>query len=138
MATTTDIIGEALAGRPPAQRKRLQELRALIRRTAESCDEVSELEECLKWGQPSFVPKPKGIGSTVRIDARGDGVSVYFICTTGLVEHFRELYPGAFDFIGNREIHFSPEEDFPEAELSHCVALALTYHKRKKQVRSPE
>ena len=138
MINAQDVIDDVLADRAPPQRDRLQKLRALIHGAADACDEVSGLEECLKWGQPSFVPRPKGVGSTVRIDARGDGVSVYFICTTGLVEQFRELYPETFDFVGNREIHFSPEDDVPEAELGHCVALALTYHRRKKQVCAAE
>ncbi|WP_193181284.1 DUF1801 domain-containing protein [Nisaea sediminum] len=133
MSRSEDIIGVTLAGYPDEQRSRLQALRELIHRSARSCAEVAELEECLKWGQPSFVPKPRGVGSTVRIDAKADGASVYFICTTGLVEGFREIYPETFTFVGNREIHFGPETDVPEDELAHCVAMALTYHVRKKR-----
>lgn len=87
----------------------------------------------MKWGQPSFIAKPKSVGSTVRIDKKGDGVSVYFICTTGLVERFRDIYPDTFNYIGNREIHFGPDDVFPEEELSHCISMALTYHKNKKR-----
>ena len=83
-------------------RERLTALRALILDVAENTRGVGQIEECLKWGQPSFVTvKPKS-GSTIRIDAVRDSeteYAMYFICHTNLVERFRELYPDTFDFI---------------------------------------
>ena len=116
-----------------AQQERLLELRALILEVASELDEVSEVEECLKWGQPSFIAKPKGVGSTVRIDKNGEGVSAYFICNTNLVEQFRGQYPDKFNYIGNREIYFGASDKIDRDELKHCIAMALTYHKRKKR-----
>lgn len=133
MTNSVDLFSECFSARPDTERKRLETLRALVHRVAASIPEVTELEECLKWGQPSFVAKPKGVGSTVRIDGGEGHVSVYFICTTGLVERFREVYPDTFTFVGNREIRFAPGDEFPEAELAHCIAMALTYHRDKKR-----
>ncbi|MEO0909576.1 MAG: hypothetical protein AAFX96_04300, partial [Pseudomonadota bacterium] len=77
--------------------------------------------------------KPDRIGSTVRIDKSGDGVSVYFICTTGLVDQFREIYPESFNYVGNREIHFDLKDKLPKDELKHCIAMAFTHHLNKKK-----
>ena len=51
----------------PEIRKRLMRLRSLILDVAIETDGVGELEETLKWGQPSYLPKKPKIGSTIRI-----------------------------------------------------------------------
>ena len=129
----TSQISTILSQHSAAHQAKLQALRDLIHATADITPEITELEESLKWGQPSFIVKPKGIGSTVRIDKKDDGVSIYFICTTGLIDKFREIYPDAFNYMGNREIHFALEDDLNEDELAHCIAMALTYHLNKKR-----
>ncbi len=126
-------IDSILSGYPEAQKTRLEQLRELVHNTAGNIEEITGLDESLKWGQPSFAAKPKGLGSSVRIDKRDEGVSIYFICNTGLVDQFREIYPDTFNYIGNREIHFAKDDLFNEEELSHCIAMALTYHKNKKK-----
>ena len=109
----------------------LRPLRRLIHDTAAATQGVGALEESLKWGEPSYSPLKKGIGSSVRLAPRKDGkVSVNFICHTGLVARFRELYPDALTFEGNRTIVIDPLAPLPEAELRHCVALALTYFQK--------
>lgn len=129
----TSSINTVLSGYPQPQRVKLEELRNIVHATAKNIAEIEELEESLKWGQPSFVAKPKGLGSSVRIDKRDEGVSVYFICNTGLVDKFRTIYPDQFNYIGNREIHFALDDDLNEDALSHCIAMALTYHSGKKK-----
>jgi hypothetical protein len=87
----------------------------------------------LKWGQPSYLTVESKSGSTVRIDQVKSSPSqyaVYFHCQTDLVETFREIYP-KLSYSGNRAILLDAAEKLPEAELRHCVALALTYHLRK-------
>ena len=58
--------------------------------------------------------------------------AVYFHCQTDLVETFRELYP-ELRYGGNRSILLDAGEKLPEAALRHCIALALTYHARKRK-----
>jgi len=115
----------------PRLRARLLDLRNLIFATAADTKGVGEVVETLKWQQPAYVTvKPKS-GSTIRIDAvKGEDQScaIYFHCQTDLVATFRELYPGRFDFEGNRALHFRADDTLPEPELRHCIALALTYH----------
>ena len=52
---------------PPAVRKKLIQLRMLIFDTANKTEGVGELEETLKWGQPSYLTKKSKSGSTIRI-----------------------------------------------------------------------
>ena len=109
----------------------LSQLRAMVLDVASQTDGVGEIEECLKWGQPSFVTKKPKSGSTIRIDVvkdEADKVAMYFICSTTLVDDFRQLYPDTFDFRGNRALVFDVNEPLPEVELRHCIAMALTYN----------
>ena len=101
---------------------------------------VGKLEEALRWGQPSYLTPETGSGSTIRIDQiknEPDKYVMYFICTSGLIEDFRELYRAELHFVGNRSIVFDVGDRLPEAALRHCISLALTYHLRK-QSRAPK
>jgi hypothetical protein len=129
-------VKEAFSVFSPAVRKKLMLLRSLIFDTARQTEGVGELEETLKWGQPSYLTKTSKIGSTIRIGrekkTQGD-FAIYFKCQTTLVATFRELYPDEFRFEGNRAILFNLNDKIPVRELSHCIALALTYHLNKKK-----
>lgn len=106
----------------------LAPLRDLILATAQELPGVGAVDESLKWGEPSYTPLKKGIGSSVRLAVRKDGkVAVNFICHTGLVDQFRELYAGKLIFEGNRTIVIDPANALPDEELCHCIAMALTY-----------
>ncbi|MBS0223466.1 MAG: DUF1801 domain-containing protein [Proteobacteria bacterium] len=120
---------------PAGVRRRLAALRTLILDVAARTEGVGRLTETLKWGQPSYLTEETGSGSTVRIDRHreSDGCAVYFHCRSGLVEDFRTLYPKTFRYEGKRAIVFDAGDRLPEAELRHCLALALTHHLRKKK-----
>jgi hypothetical protein len=131
-ASEVDAIFNAY---PNPVRSKLKALRRLIFDTAKATKGVGALEEALKWGQPSYLTAESKSGSTVRIDqvkAEAGQYAVYFHCQTDLVETFRELYP-ELRYGGNRAILLDAGEKLPEAALRHCVALALTYHLRKRK-----
>lgn len=118
----------------PVQR-RLLELRSLIFDVAKKTSGVGQLEEALRWGQPSYLTSETGSGSTIRIDQIKNEPSkygIYFICTSGLIDDFKELYRDEMDFIGNRSIVFGIADRLPEDALRHCISLALTYHLNKR------
>jgi Domain of unknown function (DU1801) len=120
---------------PKPVKAKLLAMRKLIFDTAKATKGVGALEEALKWGQPSYLTPETKSGSTVRIDqvkSSPGQYAVYFHCQTDLVETFRELYP-KLGFSGNRAIMLNAADKLPEAELRHCVALALTYHLRKRK-----
>ena len=130
-STAVDAVFEAY---PRLVQAKLLALRRLIFDTAKTTKGVGALEEALKWGQPSYLTTESKSGSTVRIDqlkTEPGGYAVYFHCQTDLVETFRELYP-ELRYGGNRSILLDAGEKLPEAALRHCIALALTYHARKK------
>lgn len=127
----------AILSHPEPTRSRLLALRALILDTAARTEGVGEIEEALRWNEPSFLTSASGSGSTIRINARGEpgGVALYFNCNTDLVDTFRALYRGRMIFEGNRALLLPADQPLPEAELAHCVSLALTYHTRKRPKR---
>lgn len=127
----------AILSHPEPTRDRLLAVRALILDTAARTEGVGVIEEGLRWNEPSFLTSETGSGSTVRINARGGpgGVAVYFHCQTDLVDTFRRLYPDRFTFEGNRALLIPAGTPLAEAELAHCLSLALTYHARKRPKR---
>ena len=133
-------IDTVFAGYPAPLRKKLKALRRLILETGRKTAGVGPLEETLKWGQPSYLPAQSGSGTTVRIDqVKGEPnrYAMFFHCQTDLVATFREIYPNELTYRGNRSILFNLGETIDKAALSHCIALALTYHQRKSSSRSP-
>jgi hypothetical protein len=120
---------------PPIVQKKLLRIRKLIFDVAAETEGVGELEEALKWGQPSYLTQKSKTGSTVRIgrEKKTDGdYAIYFKCQTTLVATFKELYPDKFRYEKNRAILFNVKDKIPLRELSHCIAMALTYHLNKK------
>ena len=127
-------VAEVFATYAPEVRKNLSELRDLIYQVAALTPGVGVIEEALRWQQPSYLTPETGSGSTIRIDAvkeQADKYAMYFHCQSGLIDHFKQIYPKTFNYEGNRAIVFSVADKLPETELRHCVSLALTYHLRK-------
>jgi hypothetical protein len=115
---------------PKEVRDKLLELRQLVFDTAESINEVGELEETLKWGQPSYLTTKSKSGSMIRIDKLKNQPSkyaIYFLCQTSLVDSFRGMFGDKLVFEGNRAIHIDVNDDLPICELKQCITMALTY-----------
>jgi hypothetical protein len=129
-------VGAVFGAYPEPLKAKLLALRRLILDAAAATRGVGELEETLKWGQPSYLTAATKSGSTIRIDrpkTSANQYALYFHCQTDLVATFRELYPKALTTAGNRAILFNVDDDIPEAVLRHCLGLALTYHLRKRK-----
>ena len=126
------VVAEAFNRYPNPMREKMMRLRQLVIDVASETDGVDDLEETLKWGEPSFLSKG---GSTVRMDWKSrtpHQYALYFNCNTSLVETFKELYDDVFNFDGKRAITFGEHDELPVDELKHCIALALTYHRVKR------
>ncbi len=125
-------IAEVFNQYPKHMQEKLMFLRQLIIDTALETEEVKNLEETLKWGEPSYLTKT---GSTIRIDwkrSKPKQYAMYFHCKTNLIDTFKELYGEVFKFEGNRAIVFNEDDEIPMNELKHCISISLTYHLRKK------
>lgn len=115
---------------PEGARNEVKHLRDLIYEVAKE-NEINDLEECLKWGEPSYTSKH---GSTLRINwrkAAPNNYFMYFHCKTKLVETFKEIYPTTFTYSGNRAIVFDCGAKVPDKELKNCIYMSLKYHSIK-------
>lgn len=118
---------------PNKPKQALNKLRSLIIETAEELEEIKELEESLKWNEPSYKTK---IGSTIRIDWKNENpnqYAIYFQCTSKLIPTFKQVYNEIFQYESNRAIFFNLEEALPREELKKCISRALIYHKVKNK-----
>ena len=106
-------------------------LRELVIETASEIDGLHQLEETLKWGEPSYLTK---FGSTLRMDWKAkkpEQYALYFKCTSRLVETFKLHFNHTFCYEGKRAIVFKLDDKIPKEALKNCIKAALTYHKVK-------
>lgn len=130
--TSDPKVNEVFQKYPDSVKDKMDHLRTLVLTTAEEIEGLEQLEETLKWGEPSYLTKH---GSTVRMDWKEktpDQYAIYFKCTSKLVPTFRAIYGDIFTFEGSRAIVLKLNEKVPEDELRHCISMALTYHKIKQ------
>ena len=122
---------------PHEIKSKLLFLRNLIFEVAKKANGVGELEETLKWGQPSYLTSQTKSGTTILIDKVKSGkhdYAMYFNCQTTLVDTFREMFRDEFEYEGNRALLFKTKDKIATEKLKLCISMALTYHldKRKK------
>lgn len=126
-------VAAAFAAFPEPVRTQLLAVRRLIFATAVEIGGVDPLTEVLKWGEPAYLTQATGSGSTIRLglpkSSEGMG-AVLFNCRTSLIETFRAQFPKAFVFQDNRALLLDPSAPLPTEQLSMCLAMALTYHRR--------
>lgn len=116
---------------PEHIRPKMDALRSLIFEIASLTDGVGDIEETLKWGEPSYLTSQTGSGSTIRIDWKPkspEQYAMFFNCKTTLIDSFRTIFPNTFTLIGNRAIIFPIDEIIPKQELGLCIRMALRYH----------
>jgi hypothetical protein len=127
-------VAAVLNGFPKPVRRRLLEVRRLIFDTAARSDGVGSLTETLKWGEPAYLTEASGSGSTIRlgwIRSSEQDCAILFNCRTTLVDSFRSRFPETFAYHKNRAILLSASGPLPEAPLSICLSMALTYHRQR-------
>ena len=128
---TNPEVGIVFDNYPGSVRKKILNLRELIIETASELVEIVDIEETLKWGEPSYLTK---IGSTIRIDWKSktpNQYAMYFKCTSKLIPTFKMVFGELFKYENNRAILFKLDDKIPKKELKACIATALTYHKVK-------
>lgn len=124
-------VVDTFAAYPPAIKTKIEYLRSLILETAKESATIAQIEETLKWGEPSYFVKK---GSTIRIDWKPktpNQYAIYFKCTSKLVSTFREVYGATFNYENNRAILFGLDDEIPKTKLKNCIRLALNYHSIK-------
>ena len=125
---TNPEVNKRFASYPDTVRDKMQFLRELVIETAEETEGIDELEETLKWGEPSYLTRK---GSTLRMDWKErnpDQYALYFQCTSRLVDTFRMVFDRKFRFEGTRAIVFQLNEKIPVLALKKCIKATLLYH----------
>jgi len=123
-------INELVKAYPEPVKSLFHEIRSLIFDVALD-KQLGSIEETLKWGQPAYLCKS---GSTIRVhwnQQQENSFEILFNCKTILIETFKEVYQGEFNYRGNRVIVLSLTEPLP-ASLKSCIYMALNYHNLKK------
>lgn len=129
--TINSDVSSVIENYPTVIQEKVLFIRNLIYEVAKDLENDSDIEETLKWNEPSYLVKS---GSTIRIawgSKRPNQYGIFFNCKSKLVDTFKELYPDVFNFEGNRAIIFNKDDVIPIDELKHCIRLALIYHQLK-------
>ncbi len=116
---------------PDHIKTKMEKLRDLIYEVAQKTEDVGELEETLKWGEPAFLTSQTKSGTTVRIDWKPknpDQIGMYVSCNTTLVSTFRTMFADDLKFEGNRAIVLPVDKPIPKKQLMICIQMALRYH----------
>lgn len=117
-------------------REKAMNLREAIFATAENVSKTGKLIETLKWGQPAYMPQKPKTGTTVRVAPHDEGtLGLHVPCSTTLVPTFRQHYQDTLTFSKNRAILLPLHKPMPIEALSHCIALAFTYHLTNRSVK---
>ena len=124
-------VAAVLSNMPVALQPSIIKLRAIIFDVAHEA-EIGGLNETLKWGEISYLPAKKRVGTTIRLGAEEPDVVRFFVpCQTRLLDIYRARFPEEFTYVGDREVRMSPEQ-VDQPHVGELVALALTYHSEKR------
>jgi hypothetical protein len=127
-------VAAAFDAFPAPVRRRLMQVRGMIFEAAAALDGAGPLTETLKWGEPAYLTEATGSGTTIRLGLSRSShkpCAVLFNCRTTLVATFRARFPDAFGYEKNRAVLLGASGLLPKAPLATCLAMALTYHRRK-------
>lgn len=122
-------VDKVFSGYPKEAKKCLLTLRCLIYEVANE-EGVKELEESLKWGEPSYRPVKPRIGTSVRIAWKNEAPeNIYLLvnCKTSLVDKYRALFSEALSFSDNRAVVIPINKTLPIESLRECIRLAFRY-----------
>lgn len=114
---------------PDQARAMAMTLRDLIFSVAWDNPQIGEIEETLKWGQPSYLTPQTKAGSTLRVGmAKQGGAALFAHCATDIISTYASTFPGTDQIEGNRAVIFtSPDKIVPE-RLRLLIYHGLTYH----------
>ncbi|MGJ8545148.1 MAG: hypothetical protein ACSHWZ_06860 [Sulfitobacter sp.] len=122
---------------PLAAQQTLANVRRVVHTMCTGCD-AAPLQETLKWGEPSWLPRAPRIGTTLRAawkPQRPDHFGLFVHCQTSIAAEFDALYPPhsgppLFTRESNRAIWLPLDAPVPEGPIGHLALMALTYHRR--------
>lgn len=124
-----DKVKAAYDAFPPEARAMALTLRDLIFSVAGDNPEVGEIEETLKWGQPSYLTPQTKSGSTLRVGVpKQGGAALFAHCATDIISTYANTFPGTDQIEGNRAVIFTTPDDIVPLRLRLLIYHGLTYH----------
>ncbi|WP_342069866.1 DUF1801 domain-containing protein [Yoonia algicola] len=128
----SDKVASVFAAFAKTERDMALSLRDLIFDVAQTTPEAGEVEETLKWGQPSYLTPETKSGSTLRIGlAKGGGVAIFAHCGTDIISTYAATFDKMDQIEGNRAVVFQRANDIVPERLRFLVHHGLTYRLRK-------
>ncbi|MEP0174476.1 MAG: DUF1801 domain-containing protein [Paraglaciecola sp.] len=118
----------------PNIRETLLTIRQWIFDIANTSESIGTIDECLKWGEPSYLTHTPKSGTSLRLSPLKSNPQKYGLfvhCQTRLIEEFRLVYPD-LDYDKNRGILFDSHDPIDEELIKQFIFAALTYQLRKK------
>ncbi len=132
----TTAVENTFNAYPEMVKQKLLFFREIIFQTANDSEEIGNIEETLKWGDPSYLTYLPKSGTTIRLSrvrADNEKYAISVHCQTSLVPEFKEIYP-ELEYDGNRSLILNINSELPVAKVKHFIFSALTYHHRKNMV----
>ena len=127
-----DKVKAAFDAFPAESRAMALTLRDLIFSVAWDTPEVGQIEETLKWGQPSYLTPETKAGSTLRIGvSKQGGAALFAHCATDIISTYAATFPGSDRIEGNRAVTFQQAEDIVPDRLRLLIYHGLTYHLKR-------
>lgn len=128
-------VADAYARYPEDIRAFLMTVRAYIFEEAAKNPQVGKITETLKWNEPAYLTDQTKSGTTIRLawkEKKPEESSLLVNCQSTLVASYKDFYGSVLTFAGSRAVIFQQGQDYPEAAIRHCIAMAQTYHLNKK------
>ncbi|MCI5072009.1 DUF1801 domain-containing protein [bacterium] len=123
---------------PEPWRSKLLKLRELIFATAEKNQHIDGLIESLKWGEPSYTPRQKNIGTSLRLSwskKKPHQYGIYVPCQSNLIAQYQLMFGETLNYEGKRGLIFYEKDRLPKKTIEACIHMALNYHLNKKTIR---
>lgn len=118
-------VNAAYNAMPDTDRSGALTLRHLILNTADEMDDVTNVDECLRWGQPSYISP---IGSTLRIAVpKSGGFGIYAHCQSSIISDFAGKFGQDFRIDSNRGVLFRTGQDIQPDKLVFLIRHGLRY-----------
>ena len=130
LVTQPDVI-EKYNAFPVDVKEKIFRLRDWLIDVSESLEDVTRIEESLKWGEPSY---RSNIGSTIRFywsEKRPEIIGMYCQCTSLLIPSIKNTFGNAFLYDGNRGVLLDKNGLWDEEKIKQIMIAALRYHKVK-------
>lgn len=126
-------VQNAYESLPDSHKRYAYQIRDWIWEEVEGMSLGCNVIETLKWGEPSYLPAKRRIGSTLRIGQFDEKhIALYFNCQTMLVENFRSMFGREVQYSKNRAVLFNVSEPLPEPIVKTCASRTFRYHLDKR------